>query len=377
MSRDKATDEAAEVMAARLDAYDFFLPERAIALRPASPRSSARMMVLQGGDPEDRTVLELPDLLSPGDLLVFNDTKVIPARLRGIRRRASAHGTGDAKIEILLVDRLNDADWRVMARPAKRLSVGDVIQFADAAAGAPLTAEVRRAPARGETVLRFDQRGGALDNAFETLGETPLPPYIASKRPADAQDRLDYQTVFAAKCGAVAAPTAALHFDEALLAKVAAAQIETATLTLHVGAGTFLPLTADNLALGRLHEEEAEVSAETAQAVRRTKARGGRVVAVGTTAARALESAALASETTALSQKGWRGRTDLFIQPGFEFKVVDVLMTNFHLPRSSLMMLVSALAGRERVLAAYEHAIREGYRFFSYGDASLLFPENT
>ncbi|MHA3978438.1 tRNA preQ1(34) S-adenosylmethionine ribosyltransferase-isomerase QueA [Halovulum sp. GXIMD14794] len=348
-----------------LDDFDFDLPERLIALRPVKPRPASRMLLAQGDAIADRHVRDLAEILRPGDLLVFNDTRVLPARLRGVRKRDSAHGSGEARIEVTLATARPDGTWTVLAKPAKRLAAGDEIRF-----DGSLSAEVLDREG-GEVHLRFDAEGDAFDAALQRLGEMPLPPYIAGKRAADAQDLEDYQTVFARVPGAVAAPTASLHFDEDLLERLKAAGVGSTHVTLHVGAGTFLPVTVDNIANHKMHAEWGEVTEAAAQAIAEARAKGGRVIPVGTTALRLIESAA--RETGAIAP--FRGETDIFIRPGFEFRVADGLMTNFHLPRSTLMMLVSALMGVERIRAIYSHAITNDYRFFSYGDSSLLLPE--
>ncbi len=344
----------------RLDAFDYHLPEELVALRPARPRPASRLLVAGPEAIIDSTVARLGDWLEPGDLLVFNDTRVIPARLAGIRRRASG---AEARIEATLVALTAGGAWRALARPGKRLAVGDRIAFG------PLTAEVR-AKDGAEVLLAFDREGPALEAALEAVGEMPLPPYIAARRAPDAADRDDYQTVFAARPGAVAAPTAALHFDAELLAALEARGIASARLTLHVGAGTFLPVKVDDIALHRMHAEWGEIGPEAADAVSAAIAAGRRVIPVGTTALRLLETAATAPRRIA----PWRGETDIFIRPGYEFRIADGLMTNFHLPKSTLLMLVSALMGVERIRAIYAHAIAQRYRFFSYGDSSLLLP---
>lgn len=348
-----------------LDDFDFDLPERLIALRPVKPRPASRLLLAQGGAIADRHVRDLAEILRPGDLLVFNDTRVLPARLRGLRKRDSAHGSGEARIEVTLATARPDGTWTVLAKPAKRLTAGDVIRFDDT-----LSAEVLGREG-GEVHLRFNAEGEAFDAALQRLGEMPLPPYIAGKRAADAQDLEDYQTVFARVPGAVAAPTASLHFDEVLLERLKAAGVGSTHVTLHVGAGTFLPVTVDNIENHKMHAEWGEVTEGAARAIAETRAKGGRVIPVGTTALRLIESAA--RETGAIAP--FRGETDIFIRPGFAFRVADGLMTNFHLPRSTLMMLVSALMGVDRIRAIYAHAIANGYRFFSYGDSSLLLPE--
>ncbi|MEL6977070.1 MAG: tRNA preQ1(34) S-adenosylmethionine ribosyltransferase-isomerase QueA [Pseudomonadota bacterium] len=357
-----------------IEDFDFDLPEALIALRPAAPRRSARMLVSRSSGLVDAVVERLPEMLAPGDLLVFNNTKVIPARLFGVRKRESPHGDGIARIETLLTERLDAARWRVLARPAKRLAIGDLITFGDPSAFGDLNAEVMdKARESGAVTLRFSASGPALDEAIARIGQPPLPPYIASKRETDARDAVDYQTIFAKREGAVAAPTAALHFDAPLLAAMEARGLRRIEVTLHVGAGTFLPPRPEDVAAGRLHQERGALDASAAAAIAAAKAAGGRVIAVGTTAARVLETAALAGAGVV---RPWEGATDLFIAPGFRFRAVDVLMTNFHLPRSTLIMLVAAFIGRSRTQAAYAHAIERGYRFYSYGDASLLFPGN-
>jgi len=328
----------------RVDAFDFELPERLIALRPAEPREAARLLVVDERL-EDRHVGDLPALLRPDDLLVLNDTRVIPARLTGRR--------GDARIEATLIERLDARTWRAFARPARRLKPGDRVAFAGEFAA---TVELRDG---AEVRLAFDLAGADFDAALERHGEMPLPPYIASRRPPDARDRGDYQTAFAVRPGAVAAPTAGLHLTSALLAKLP----PHVTVTLHVGAGTFLPVTAEDTREHRMWPEYGEIGAEAAAAIARARAEGRRIVAVGTTALRLLE----ASDGAA-----FRGQVDLFITPGYRFRMIDVLLTNFHLPRSTLFMLVGAFSGLERMRAAYEHAISQGYRFYSYGDACLL-----
>jgi S-adenosylmethionine:tRNA ribosyltransferase-isomerase len=349
----------------KLSDFDFELPEALIATRPARPRSSARLLVAEGERVRDLHVRDLPDVLRAGDLLVLNNTKVIPARLTGTRRRAGEAGETEARIEVTLLEARADGTWAALAKPAKKVRDGERIDFA-----AGLSARVA-GRAEGQLHLDFTLKGEDFDAALEEAGAMPLPPYIAARRAADAADRTDYQTVFAKRAGAVAAPTASLHFDDALLAEIAARGIGFAEVTLHIGAGTFLPVKVEDIARHRMHAEWGEVTDEAARAVTEAKAAGGRVIAVGTTALRLIESAA-----TGPGRLGpWRGETDIFITPGFEFRIADGLMTNFHLPKSTLMMLVAALMGRERILSLYAHAIREGYRFFSYGDASLLLPE--
>ncbi len=354
----------------RTDLFDFELPEGVIALHPASPRDAARMLVVRpGAQFGDHIVRDLPGLLHPGDALVFNDTRVIPAALSG---RRSRNGTS-ASVDVTLIERLDESRWKAFARPAKRLQSGDLIRFGEQ--GKVCFAGVLDAivEARGEgglVTLAFNLHGGYLDAAIAALGEMPLPPYIASKRAASDSDRADYQTMFAEKEGAVAAPTAGLHFTPELVAALDARGITRHTVTLHVGAGTFLPVKAEDTRDHVMHVETGEITAETAAALNAVRARGGRIVAVGTTSLRLIESAAsVTGEIRAFS-----GGTGIFITPGYHFRAVDALMTNFHLPRSTLFMLVSAFAGLDAMQAAYAHAIQSGYRFYSYGDASLLFP---
>lgn len=357
----------------RVDLFDFELPDDRIALRPASPRGSARLLVVRpGAEPpfDDRSVRDLADLLRPGDALVFNDTKVIPARLRGLRVR----GDVAARIEIMLHKREGPDSWRAFARPAKRLEVGDRIRFGETSESmvcelVRLDAEVEEKGEGGDILLRFALTGPALDEAVARLGELPLPPYIAGRRPTDERDGRDYQTIYARDEGAVAAPTAGLHFTDALFECLDARGVARHFVTLHVGAGTFLPVKAEDTSGHRMHAEWGEVSAATAKALSAVRARGGRIVAVGTTSLRLLESAARDDGTIA----PFAGDTDIFITPGYRFRTADALMTNFHLPRSTLFMLVSAFAGLGTMKAAYAHAVASGYRFYSYGDASLLF----
>ncbi len=351
----------------KVDLFDFDLPEERIALRPAEPRDAARMLVVEDGALSDRHVRDLPELLAPGDVLVFNDTKVIPARLSGVRRR----GETAAVVEATLHMRVGPERWKAFLRPAKRVSVGERISFGhtgNLCLMGTLDATVEEKGEGGEALLAFDLSGPSLDEALHAVGQVPLPPYIASKRPEDERDRADYQTIYAREEGAVAAPTAGLHFTPELMARLDARGIERRFVTLHVGAGTFLPVKADDTADHRMHAERGHVEAATAAALNAARSRGGRIVAVGTTSLRLLESAAGEDGTI----REWSGETDIFITPGYRFRAVDVLMTNFHLPRSTLFMLVSAFSGLETMKAAYAHAIDAGYRFYSYGDASLL-----
>lgn len=363
----------------RTDLFDFELPDESIALRPVSPRDAARMLVVggdnallaggEGATLRDLCVRDLPVLLRPGDALVFNKTRVIPAALRGVRLRDGV----SAKVSMNLIQRLDDHVWRVLARPAKRLEPGDRVQLGHSQSmchmGA-LDATVIGKGSDGEVDLAFDLSGPDLDAAFLSVGEMPLPPYIANRRAPDDADRIAYQTVYASEPGAVAAPTAGLHFTRELLERLAAQGVAEHFVTLHVGAGTFLPVKADDTEAHKMHSEWGEVSAETAAALNAVRASGGRIVAVGTTSLRLLESAARDDGVI----QPFRGDTAIFIKPGYRFKAVDVLMTNFHLPRSTLFMLVAAFSGLETMQRAYAHAVRNGYRFYSYGDASLLFP---
>jgi S-adenosylmethionine:tRNA ribosyltransferase-isomerase len=345
--------------------FDYELPEALIALRPAEPRESARLLQLSpAGALSDHRVGDLPHLLRPGDVMVFNDTRVIPALLKGSRR---ARGEGNnVAIDVLLHQPMGEnagqSIWSAMARPAKRLRPGDLIHF-----GEGLSARVEGGVDGGLVTLAMNASGEALMAALLAVGAAPLPPYIARKRAPDAQDREDYQTVFAKNDGSVAAPTAGLHFTSALLAALDHAGIERVHVTLHVGLGTFLPVKTDMIKDHRMHSERYSVSEEAAACINRARSEGRRIIAVGTTAMRTLESVG----RSAMVNPG-TGETDIFIAPGFEFRICDGLWTNFHLPQSTLLMLVSAFCGRERVLAGYRHAIEEGYRFFSYGDASLL-----
>jgi S-adenosylmethionine:tRNA ribosyltransferase-isomerase len=341
----------------RVDAFDFDLPPERIALRPARPRDAARMLVAQGSSISDKGVRDLPSLLRAGDCLVFNDTRVIPAQLEGHR--------GEAKIGATLHKRIDLRRWQAFIRNAKRLRAGETVDF-----GSGVAAVAEQRLADGSFVLAF-AGDEPVELLLERAGTMPLPPYIAGKRATDDADRSDYQTMFAEKDGAVAAPTAALHFTPELLAALDAAGIATETLTLHVGAGTFLPVKADDTDDHVMHAEWGRIDAATADRLNAVRARGGRVIAVGTTSLRLLESAAQDEDRIA----PFEGDTAIFITPGYRFKAIDGLMTNFHLPRSTLFMLVSALMGLETMQAAYAHAIAGGYRFYSYGDASLLLPK--
>ncbi|TPI23038.1 tRNA preQ1(34) S-adenosylmethionine ribosyltransferase-isomerase QueA [Mesorhizobium sp. B4-1-1] len=357
----------------RVDLFDFDLPEERIALRPAEPRDSARLLVVKTGEtPQDRLVGELPSLLREGDVLVFNDTKVIPAQLRGMRKRDEAV----AQVEATLHMRVAPDRWQAFMRPGKRIAAGDRIHFGhdgNSCFLGQLDATVLEKGEAGEALLGFDVSGPFLDEALHAVGHIPLPPYIASKRDDDERDRADYQTIYAREEGAVAAPTAGLHFTPELFTALDAKGIERRFVTLHVGAGTFLPVKADDTADHKMHAETGSVSPETAAALNAAKARGGRIVCVGTTSLRLLESAARSDGRI----EPWSGTTDIFITPGYRFRTADMLMTNFHLPRSTLFMLVSAFSGLETMRSAYAHAIENRYRFYSYGDASLLFRAET
>jgi S-adenosylmethionine:tRNA ribosyltransferase-isomerase len=362
----------------RTDLFDFALPEDRIALRPASPRDTARLLVVRPGDPgaapalEDRTMRDLPALLRPGDALVVNDTKVIPAQLYGRRLARSEGGECGPAIAATLTRRLDGSRWTALVRPAKRLAAGDVVRFG--AEGKvcfldQLDATVEAKGEGGEVTFAFAFHGAALDAALAERGDMPLPPYIAGRRAADEADRADYQTMFAREEGSVAAPTAGLHFTDDLVAALRARGISLHKVTLHVGPGTFLPVKADDTSGHRMHAEWGIVSADTAATLSAARAAGGRIVAVGSTSLRLIESAAAADGTlTAFS-----GDTALFITPGYRFRAVDLMLTNFHLPRSTLFMLVAAFSGLDTMRRAYAHAVDAGYRFYSYGDACLLF----
>ncbi|GAB5347682.1 tRNA preQ1(34) S-adenosylmethionine ribosyltransferase-isomerase QueA [Alteriqipengyuania sp. 357] len=353
----------------KVDLFDFELPADRIALRPVSPRDSAKMLVVDGNAPfADRQVCDLPDLLREGDVLVFNDTRVIPAQLEGERIREGASG---AAIGATLHKRIDARRWQAFVRNAKRLRAGDRIAFPE---GVSAIAETRGDD--GSWSLAFEGEE-PVEVLLQRAGAMPLPPYIAQRRTTDARDADDYQTLFADKPGAVAAPTAALHFTPDLVARLDAAGIGRETLTLHVGAGTFLPVKAEDTAAHRMHAEWGEIAPDTADRLNAARAEGRRVIAVGTTSLRLLESAAASGSGAgegAHTIQAFSGDTDIFITPGYRFRAVDGLMTNFHLPKSTLMMLVSALMGRERMMEVYAHAIANEYRFYSYGDSSLLLP---
>lgn len=345
----------------KLSDFDFDLPEDLIAVRPAKPRTAAKLLVAQGDEISDHTVADLPEFLRKGDVLVLNDTKVIPARLFGLRHRDGEFGMTAAKMDVTLLDPRADGTWAAMIKPLRKVNDGEQIVFSN-----DLSATVM-ARADGQAQLRFNLTGDDFDAALNAVGAMPLPPYIAAKRPADEADKTDYQTYWAKHAGAVAAPTASLHFDGPLLDALTAHGVEFVHVTLHVGAGTFLPVKVDDIATHKMHAEWGEVTPSAAAAIAKAKAQGRRVIPVGTTALRLIESAARTGQIAP-----WEGETDIFITPGFAFQVSDGLMTNFHLPKSTLMMLVSAMMGVQSVKRIYAHAIDEKYRFFSYGDASLL-----
>ncbi len=347
----------------KLSDFDFDLPEELIATRPAVPRSSARLLVADVAL-HDGVVTDLVHWLQPGDLLVLNDTRVIPARLFGTRDRTSAQGQTQARIEVTLLEPQADGTWSALVKPLKKVKVGEVVVFSDA-----LSATLDGV-ADGQGRLRFNLTGDDFDAALAQAGAMPLPPYIAAKRPADARDKVDYQTIWARNAGAVAAPTASLHFDDALMQALEARGVRVTYVTLHVGAGTFLPVKVEDVATHKMHAEWGQVSETAAQDMARTRASGGRIIPVGTTALRLIETMA-----RDVGFAPWEGETDIFIYPGFDFRATDGLMTNFHLPKSTLLMLVSALMGTGRMRDVYDHAVKNGYRFFSYGDASLLLPQ--
>jgi S-adenosylmethionine:tRNA ribosyltransferase-isomerase len=342
-------------------------------LRPVQPRDAARLLVVKPGQADELTdgkIADLPDLLRPGDCLVVNDSKVIAVRLKG---RRIGRGTTEPRIEATLHKRIDGSHWRAFILGARKLQVGDTLRFGDEGKVCflgELDAQVSHKDEGGDITLSFSFHGPVLDQAIAERGAMPLPPYIASRRAPDEQDRADYQTVFAHDEGSVAAPTAGLHFTAGLLARLKERGIGLAEVTLHVGAGTFLPVKVDDIAGHKMHAESATLSAEVAARLNRVRAAGGRIVAVGSTALRTLESAAAADGTL----KAFAGETDIFITPGYRFKAVDLMLTNFHLPRSTLFMLVSAFSGLETMQRAYAHAIAAGYRFYSYGDACLLYP---
>ena len=364
----------------RLSDFDFHLPEDRIALRPAEPRDAARLLVVRPGEAlADHIVRDLPDFLRPGDALVFNDTRVIPARLSGLREGRAAGGGDGAPVvvEATLHRRLSPSRWSAFMRPGKRLKVGDRVAFGSrddrACEGDRLDATVAEKHEGGEVVLAFDLSGPDLDIGVARHGDMPLPPYIAAKRGEDERDRSDYQTVYAREDGSVAAPTAGLHFTPQLLETLKEKGVFLHFVTLHVGAGTFLPVKTDDVSEHRMHAEFGEVTKDVADALNAVRAAGGRIVCVGTTSLRLLESATGEDGVV----RPFADETAIFITPGYRFRAADVLMTNFHLPKSTLFMLVSAFAGQATMRAAYAHAIATGYRFYSYGDGSLLFRDET
>jgi S-adenosylmethionine:tRNA ribosyltransferase-isomerase len=357
----------------KTDLFDFDLPADRIALRPVSPRDAARLLVVRPGAAQaiaDKGIGDLPELLQPGDCLVVNDSKVIAARLKG---RRIGRGDTEPSIEATLIKRVDGSTWKAFILGAKKVQVGDMLRFGDEGKVCflgQLNAQVSHKDEAGEITLSFSFHGAVLDEAVAERGEVPLPPYIASKRAPDERDKADYQTVFAHDEGSVAAPTAGLHFTPALLERLAVRGVALHKVTLHVGPGTFLPVKADDTSDHRMHSEFAILTAETAAALNAARAKGGRIVAVGSTALRTLESAA--GEDGVLNP--FAGDTDIFITPGYRFKAIDLMLTNFHLPRSTLFMLVAAFSGLETMQRAYTHAIDSRYRFYSYGDACLLFP---
>lgn len=348
----------------RVDLFDFHLPNECIALRPASPRDAARLLVVEDGGMADRLVRDLVDLVRPGDLMVLNNTKVFPAELVGTRPPRDPSQGGPVSIQFSLHKKLGPDRWAAFARPARRLKAGDRMDF-----GCDLSAEVEGDPHEGEVALAFSQSDAALLEAFHEVGAPPLPPYISAKRATDERDLGDYQTVFAQHEGSVAAPTAGLHFTDGLLATLKEKGVRFSEVTLHVGAGTFLPVKAMDTDDHKMHAEWGSVSTRVAGEVNLARAEGRRIIAVGTTALRLLESAVDGEGHV----QPYEGETDIFMTPGFEFRTADILMTNFHLPKSTLFMLVSAFAGTGEMREAYDHAISQNYRFYSYGDASLLY----
>lgn len=343
----------------KVDKFDFELPKELIAIRPAPSRDGARLLVVKGKSLSDKLVSDLPTFINAGDLMIFNDTRVIPARLSGKRR--------DAKMEITLHMNMSGGVWKAFARPAKKLKVDDVINFMGG-----LDALVTSKGDAGEITIQFNKTDDELSEALTFAGVMPLPPYIASQRPVDDRDLEDYQTIYSKHDGAVAAPTAGLHFTENLQNSLKERQVNAAYVTLHVGAGTFLPVKVDDTDDHKMHEEYGEISPDVAALINETHKRGNKVIAVGTTSLRLLESATDEDGVT----KPFAAATDIFITPGYKFRSVDILMTNFHLPKSTLFMLVSAFAGFDNMKAAYKHATQSGYRFYSYGDSSILFRED-
>ena len=347
----------------QLSDFDFQLPQELIAIRPITPRGDAKLLVCSGAHIQDTLVNNICSFLFPGDRLILNDTKVIPARLSGTRVRQSAQGLVQARIEVTLLAPLPTGEWNALVKPLRKLAVGETVVFS-VGLSAICTDKVD-----GLATLAFSLEGGALDAALDVNGQMPLPPYIASKRAADFHDKTDYQTIWARQRGAVAAPTASLHLDATALADFEAHGVDISFVTLHVGAGTFLPVKVEDISIHKMHAEWGHVSPQTVAEIEATKAKGGRIIPVGTTALRLIETAAKTGILHA-----FKGNTDIFIYPGFNFKVTDGLLTNFHLPKSTLLMLVAALIGKQQLDKVYANAIAKEYRFFSYGDASLLFP---
>ena len=347
-----------------LDDFDFDLPDTLIATRPVTPRRDAALLHFEGGNIADRRVFELPDLLQEGDRLIINNTKVIPARLNGLRRRLGAAMGGEARVEVTLMKNVDRSIWSALIKPLKKVSIGETIYFEKGLEARLLD------KSEGQAQLEFNEADQGLSSVLDTVGQMPLPPYIANKRPTDERDKVDYQTIFASKNGSVAAPTASLHFDDPLLRALKSKKIDISYITLHVGAGTFLPVKVDSIHEHKMHSEYGEVGEEAVSEITQTRLSGGRIIPVGTTALRLIE--------TAAPKKGvincFANDTNIFIYPGYEFKITDALMTNFHLPKSTLIMLVAALIGYEDTMRVYKHAIHSAYRFFSYGDASLLCP---
>jgi len=348
----------------QLSDFDFQLPQALIAIRPITPRGDAKLLVCAGAHIQDAKAHDICSFLLPGDRLILNDTKVIPARLSGTRARLSKQGLAQAKIEVTLLDPLPSGKWNALVKPLRKLAVGETVVFS------PSLSAVCTNKIDGLATLAFSLEGDALDAALDVNGQMPLPPYIASKRAADVQDKTDYQTIWAKQRGAVAAPTASLHLDATALAGFEAHGVDISFVTLHVGAGTFLPVKVEDISSHKMHAEWGHVSAQTVAEIEATKAKGGRIIPVGTTALRLIETAAKTGTI-----HSFKGYTDIFIYPGFNFKVTDGLVTNFHLPKSTLLMLVAALIGKQQLDEIYAHAIENEYRFFSYGDASLLFPQ--
>lgn len=347
-----------------LSDFDYDLDPAKIAIRPVSPRDSAKMLFSDAGSISDRHFYDLPDCLRAGDLLILNNTKVIPGRLVGVRRRETAHGSGIATVEFTLLAQQGEGRWKTLAKPAKRLQIGDIIEF-----GAHKARVTDRDA--GEVDLEEVTEGALSFATLHEIGQMPLPPYIAKQRETDAQDMVDYQTIFAEEEGAVAAPTASLHFTDQVFEGLKARGVRHAFVTLHVGAGTFLPVTEDDISNHKMHSEWFEISPQTVEMMQNTWANGGRVIPVGTTALRAIESAATAPRQL----RAGSGDTEIFIKPGYEWRATDGLVTNFHLPKSTLLMLVAALAGFDHMKQIYAHALAHDYRFFSYGDSSLILPQ--